>query len=886
MTHRLPTRAIVVTWLLGTGLAVCGGQSTSDRPPYLNPDLAAEARAKDLISRMTLGQKVRQMQNAAPAIPDLGVPAYDWWNEALHGVARAGQATVFPQAIGLAATWDTDLMFRVADAISTEARAKYHDAIRQNNHGRYYGLTFWSPNINIFRDPRWGRGQETYGEDPFLTGRLAVAFIHGLQGNDPRYFKVVATAKHFAVHSGPESTRHSVDIQPSERDLNQTYLPAFRAAIVDGRAYSVMCAYNRVNGVPACANTDLIATRLRGDWRFPGYTVSDCGAIRDISSQTGHKFTATASEASAAAVKAGTDLTCGNEYVSLVAAVAAGQITEAEIDRSLERLFVARFKLGMFDPPERVPFSTIPYSEVDSAAHRMLALEAARKSIVLLKNDRRTLPLAAGVKTIAVIGPSADDPIALLGNYNGFSSRIVPPLEGLETQFAARATIRFALGATYVPGTGAASQAVVSSSVLTPPAGSGHGVLAEYFDNADLQDAPRLSRLEPRPGLAAVTDAAVTAGGIPARGYSVRWTGTLTAPVTGDYVFAARGGGQALRAYLDDATLWPETAPGARGQAAPQTPATTPLEAGHRYRLRVEYRQAGGGPGGGNAGGANVQLMWIPPAGPLLAEAVDAVRHADVTIAFVGLNPSLEGEQMNVTVPGFQGGDRTDLKLPAPQTQLLDAAFATGKPIVVVLTSGGAVAVNTAAERAAAVLVAWYGGEEIGTAIADTLAGINNPAGRLPVTFYRGAEQLPPFEDYSMTGRTYRYFSGDALYGFGYGLSYSTFQYAGLRAERTATGARVTARVKNDSPRAGDEVVQLYVGGGTAPDNPIRELKGFQRLRLAAGETREVEFLLGADALPPGTAPVRVSVGGGQPVGAIPHVDGRLTGGSEGVRPG
>jgi beta-glucosidase len=361
---------------------------------------------------MTLEQKVRQMQNSAPAIPDLQVPAYDWWNEALHGVARAGRATVFPQAIGLAAAWDTDLMFRVADVISTEARAKYHDAIRRDNRGRYYGLTFWSPNINIFRDPRWGRGQETYGEDPFLTGRLAVSFIKGLQGDNPVYFKVIATAKHYAVHSGPESTRHSVDVAPSVEDLERTYLPAFRAAIMDGHAGSVMCAYNRVNGMPACASTDLLQARLKRDWGFDGYVVSDCGAIRDIYAETAHHYLPTAGEASAAAGKAGTDLTCGGEYASLAGAVQAGRIAEAEIDRSLVRLFSARFKLGMFDPPERVPYAKIPYSEVDSPAHRALALEAARKSIVLLKNDRQTLPLRPTVHRIAVIGPSADDPVA------------------------------------------------------------------------------------------------------------------------------------------------------------------------------------------------------------------------------------------------------------------------------------------------------------------------------------------------------------------------------------------------------------------------------------------------------------------------------------------
>jgi len=675
---------------------------------YLNPGLPAEKRAADLVSRMTIEEKVLQMQNSAPAIPRLGIPAYDWWNEALHGVARAGQATVFPQAIGLAATWDTDLMHRIADTISTEARAKYNEAIRNNDRSRYHGLTFWSPNINIFRDPRWGRGQETYGEDPYLTGRLAVAFIQGMQGDDPHYFKVIATAKHFAVHSGPEPSRHQFDADPSQRDLNETYLPAFRAAIVEGKADSVMCAYNRVDGVPACASTDLLVKRLRGEWGFQGYIVSDCGAIADIF--RGHKYKATAAEASAVAVKAGTDLTCGNEYRSLVEAVKAGLITEAEINRSLERLFVARFKLGMFDPPERVPFSKIPYSENDSAEHRKVALEAARKSIVLLKNENQTLPLKPSVRRIAVIGPSADDAKALLGNYNGFSSKHVTPLEGIKRQWAGKAEVRFAPGSTY----------------------------------------------------------------------------------------------------------------------------TTPSPA-------------------------------------LLAEAVEAVKNSDVALAFVGLNPSLEGEEMPVSVPGFLGGDRTDLKLPEPQARLIEAAIATGKPVVVVLTSGSALAANYAADHAAAVLEAWYAGEEAGTAIAETLAGVNNPAGRLPITFYRGVEQLPPFEDYSMKGRTYRYFKGDALYGFGYGLSYSKFLYAGLKAQRTAKGARVAVRVKNDSSREGDEVVQLYVDGGGAPDDPIRQLRGFQRIHLRPGETRDVEFAIGEDGLPKNK--VRISVGGGQPTGHTPHLE-------------
>ena len=880
MTARRLSRAAALGSLAASILLVAAKQ-VPQPPTYLDPERPAEARARDLVARMTLDQKVRQMQNAAPAIPELQVPAYDWWNEALHGVARAGRATVFPQAIGLAATWDTALMSRVADVISTEARAKYHEALRQDNHARYYGLTFWSPNINIFRDPRWGRGQETYGEDPFLTGRLAVAFITGLQGTDPKYFKTIATAKHYAVHSGPEPTRHAADIVPSAEDLERTYLPAFRAAIVDGHADSVMCAYNSVNGVPACANTDLLQSRLVRDWGFSGYVVSDCGAIRDIYAATAHHFLPTAGEASAAAVKAGTDLTCGNEYVSLVAAVQAGQIAEADIDKALVRLFTARFRLGMFDPPDRVPYAKIPYSVVDSAPHRALALEAARESIVLLKNDHQTLPLAPSVHSVAVIGPSADDPVALLGNYNGFSLTHVTPYEGIRREFAARVHLRYALGSTYVAG----RPVVVAADALTLPSGADAGVLAEYFDTADLQSQPMLSRVERRPSMSPAVDPALAAAHVPARGYSVRWTGALTAPVTGDYAFSASGGGASVRIFLDDRELTAPLPPAPIGGAAPAgagagiagrggaaPPAPVALERGRRYRLRVEYRPSAGRTGGFGAPAA-FDLLWLPPAAPLLAEARDVAARADAVVAFVGLNPGLEGEEMSVSVPGFKGGDRTDLALPAPQEALLDVAFATGKPVIVVLTSGSAVAVGSAARRAAAVLAAWYGGEEIGTAVADTLAGTNNPAGRLPVTFYRGVDQLPPFDDYAMKGRTYRYFTDDPLFPFGFGLSYSTFRYASLRMRAEGRDLRVTARVTNTSARAGDEVVQLYVSGpARGATDPIRELKEFTRLHLRGGESRDVSFVLARDALPNGRA--TISVGGGQPLAGVPHVIG------------
>ncbi len=676
-----------------------------------------------------------------------------------------------------------------------------------------------------------------------------------MQGDDPHYFKVIATAKHYAVHSGPEPSRHEFDVKPSQRDLNDTYLPAFHAAIVEGKADSVMCAYNAVDGVPACASTDLLVKHLREDWGFKGYIVSDCGAIGDIF--RGHKYKPDAAAASAIAVKAGTDLTCGNEYRALPDAVKQGLIEEAEINRSLERLFVARFRLGMFDPPERVPFSKIPYSEVDSEAHRKLALEAARKAIVLLKNENATLPVKPAVRSIAVIGPSADDPIALLGNYNGFSNKHVTPLEGVEHQFAPKVKIRYALGATY----STISAALIPSAALEPPTGGGHGLLAEYFDNPELQGAPKLSRVEPRPFIQAGVPSAAVAAAFPKGGFAVRWSGSLHAPVTGDYtITAAAGFGRPpVKIFLDDKELTSDAPPPA-ANAAPGPgrggPATlhVALDAAHAYRLRIEYL-----PQGPQAG---VQISWMPPAAPLLDEAVAAVKSSDLAVAFVGLNPNLEGEEMRVSIPGFSGGDRTDLNLPEGQEKLIEAAVATGKPVVVVLTSGSALAVNYPAAHAAAMLQLWYGGEEAGTAIAETLAGVNNPAGRLPVTFYRGADQLPPFDNYSMDGRTYRYFSGDPLYGFGFGLSYSKFQYTGARAQHTATGAQVTVRVKNDSNRDGDEVVEVYASGTAGS---IRDLRAFERIHLRAGETREVH--LPVTGIPPGRT---LTVGGSQQGAPIP----------------
>jgi beta-glucosidase len=851
-------RLLAVALLAGAGFTLWGQR----KPAYQDVNASPEKRAADLVSRMTLSEKVGQMQNNAPAIPRLGIPAYDWWNEALHGVARAGLATVFPQAIGLAATWDTDLLFRVAGVISTEARGKYNDAIQRGDHSRYLGLTFWSPNINIFRDPRWGRGQETYGEDPYLASQMAVAFVKGIQGDNSHYLKAIATPKHFAVHSGPEPLRHGFNVNPSKRDLEDTYLPAFRASVMQGGADSVMCAYNAIGGVPACANAVLLQQKLRGDWKFAGYVVSDCGAISDIFE--GHHYTKSMPEAAAAGIRAGTDLSCGDEYSTLAQAVRKGLISETEVDRSLERLFVARFRLGMFDPPERVPFSKLSLSNVDTQAHRELALKAAEKSMVLLKNEGRLLPLRRIPKRIAVLGPTADDPDTLLGNYHGIPSRIVTPLDGIRRKFEKDVDVTFALGSTFT----AQSTAPIPENVLSSAAGSGsqQGLRAEYFDNDALTGTPVLSRVEPQGYFRWDMHDPALAGRISHDKFSLRWTTLFAVAQSGDYALGVKRlpcaeckGNDSAQLFLDGKLLVRHEKH-ASWNPEDRT-ATVHLDAGQRYHLRVDYRQDGGG--------AGMELIWKPPADVLLAEAKQEVEHSDLAIVCVGLNSNLEGEESRVKIPGFSGGDRTDLALPEPQKKLLQTVFQSHKPVIVVLLNGSALGVKEAKAHAQAVLEAWYPGQDGGTAIANTLTGDNNPAGRLPVTFYESIRQLPPFTDYSMTGRTYRYFTGAPLYPFGYGLSYSDFRYSDLAVTRGSRAGHedeyvARARVTNVSSQDGDEVAQLYVGGEIRPDRAIRDLKGFERIHLRAGESRTLQFRF---TVPKDRASrLAISIGGGQPL--------------------
>ena len=694
-------------------------------PLWKQPERPLEERIDDLISRLSLEEKVSQMLYYSSAIGRLGIREYNWWNECLHGVARAGIATVFPQAIGMAASFNQDLLFRVAQVIADEARAKYNMFVEHEDRGIFKGLTFWTPNINIFRDPRWGRGQETYGEDPYLTGRLGVAFINGLQGDHPRYLKAAACAKHYAVHSGPEPKRHEFDAVVNEKDLRETYLPAFRDAVKEAKVEAVMGAYNRVNGHPACAHPRLLTEILREEWGFEGHVVSDCGAISDF--HLHHKVTKTPEESAALAVNNGCDLNCGRVFESLLAAVEQGLISEETIDRSVKRLLRTRFRMGMFDPEDMVPFNEIPYEVNDCEEHRQLSLEMARESIVLLKNDG-LLPLNKDeIKTIAVIGPNADDKQVLLGNYFGQPSRYVTVVNGIRNAVNEDTKVYYAQG-------------------------------CDMFQTHDSH--------------------------------------------------------------------------------------------------------------------------WGNPPTTGFAEALAMAERSDVVVMCLGLSPLLEGEEGSVA-ESDGGGDRVDLNLPGVQEDLLKAISQTGKPIILVLLNGSPITVNWAHENVPAIIEAWYPGEEGGTAIADVIFGNYNPAGRLPITFVKSIDQLPPFEDYSMKNRTYRYMEDDPLYPFGYGLSYTKFAYSDLALSREELAAdddepvRVSVKVKNVGDVAGDEVVQLYVKDLEASVTiPKWELRGFKRVHLKPSETVEVEFELtrrhlsiidndGRRLVEPGA--FRIYVGGQQP---------------------
>ncbi len=797
------------------------------RYQFQDTRLSFQERVESLLSEMTLQEKMQQMLYTSPAIKRLGIPEYNWWNECLHGVARAGYATVFPQSITIAASWDTDLIHQVASVISDEARAKHHEFVRRGMRDIYQGLTFWSPNINIFRDPRWGRGHETYGEDPYLTGQLGLQFVKGLQGDDPKYLKVVATAKHFAVHSGPEPSRHVFDAQVSERDFRETYLPAFRTLVVDGGVYSVMGAYNRLHGQACCASTELSGI-LRNEWGFQGYEVSDCWAIADIWQY--HKIAKDAAEASAMAVKQGTDLECGNSYNSLPEAFKRGLITEKDIDISAGRLMMARMKLGMFDPDSIVPYAQIPFSVNDNPAHDNLARIAAQKSIVLLKNENKTLPLKKDLGKVAVIGPNADEIESLWGNYNGIPSHPVTVLQGIKNKIEPQAEVLYAQGSELADGI---FKLTPIPSIYLETEDGKQGALGEYFANDSLSGKPLFTRVDDNVDF--YWETGTPDPRMPVDNYSIRWTTYLKVPQTGDYEIGLWSMPN-FKIYLNDK----EVIGGDNEHHAFHSSKKFTLETGKRYKLVFDYRNY--------HGDGTASLLWATPHPNMLAEAVETAKKADVVVLVLGLNQRLEGEEMPIQVDGFKGGDRTHLNLPKAQETLMEAIKATGKPTVLVLINGSALSVNYAAENMDAILTAGYPGQDGGNAVADVLFGDYNPAGRLPVTYYKSIDQLPPFEDYNMEGRTYRYFHQTPLYPFGYGLSYTNFTYSDLSLPELANvGDKITVSVKvtNSGDRDGDEVVQLYLTDEKASTpRPIRQLEGFKRISLKKGESQIVEFTL------------------------------------------
>jgi beta-glucosidase len=808
-------------------LSICSNVLCQDKQtlPYQNTQLSIDERVNDLVSRMTLQEKVTQLFNQSEAIDRLGIPSYNWWNECLHGVARAGKATVFPQAIGLSATFDQNLMFRVGTAISDEARAKYNYFSSNNVRSIYTGLTFWTPNINIFRDPRWGRGQETYGEDPYLTGTMAVNFIKGLQGNDPKYLKTVATAKHYAVHSGPEFTRHTDNIFVNDRDLYDTYLPAFKMTIRDANVQSIMCAYNRFRDKPCCGNDILLSNILRERYGFSGYVVSDCGAISDFFTPNAHHVVSTSSQALGWSLSSGTDLNCevGRNFIvsNLDSAINVGIVNESDINISVKRLYKARFMLGMFDPQDQVAFNKIPFAVVGSEEHLKLTQEAAEKSLVLLKNDG-ILPLK-NVKKIALIGPNANNFAILIGNYNGEPIQPVTPLKALRDKLGAQ-NVLYTPGCAIVPG-------VYTDLDIISPENFSHlengktvkGLKAEYFANTKFEGTPKIVQVDPNIDFYWVKS---PVNKLIEEEFSVRWTGVLTPKKSGTYQFGGNVWLKINNKFAD--------------------PAGVSLEKGKKYEIIAELRVASSPYT--NSIEPSASLSWTETSRDFRKEALDAAAKADVVIFCGGISANLEGEEMPLVIDGFSHGDRTHINLPAVQEELLKELKKTGKPVVYVNFSGSAMAMNWEDQNLPAIIQAFYPGEAAGTALTRVLFGEVNPSGRLPVTFYKSEKDIPDFSNYDMQGRTYRYFKGTPLYPFGYGLSYTTYEYSNLKVEDsrdTQSPVNVSVDVKNTGKADGEEVVQIYVSNKTATSIvPIVALKGFKRVYLKQGEKKTVSFTL------------------------------------------
>ncbi len=830
--------------------------------PMWNYNLPVEQRVNDLVSRLTLEEKVAQMLHGTPAVPRLGIPAYNWWNEVLHGVARTPyKVTSYPQAIGMAATWDTSSLKLMAQYSGEEGRAIHNRSIKLGKEGdQYVGLTYWTPNINIFRDPRWGRGQETYGEDPFLTANLGASFVRGLQGNDPKYLQAAACAKHFAVHSGPEPTRHSDNFNPTPYDLWDTYLPAFKELVTKANVAGVMCAYNAINTQPCCANDLLMNDILRNQWKFTGYVTSDCWAIDDF-----FRYHKTHKDATASAVDAlihGTDVECGRTvYTTLVDAVKNGLVKESQIDVSLKRLFTIRYRLGMFDPPSMVKYAQTPETVLESDTHKALALKMAQQSIVLLKNENNTLPLSKTLKKIVVLGPNADNKIAVLGNYNGIPSKVVSLLDGIRAKAGAGTEVVYEKAVNFTNDT----ILVLNNSIVSRYTYEGKpGVRAEYFTNETLEGAPAVVRVENDIDHF-WQEGEIPVQGIPASHFSARYTTSIIAEKNETINFEIEGD-DGYKVFINDkmmAEAWTRNRWGAKQFVFP-------VKKDSVYKIVVEYYQG--------EWSAAIKLKAGNYVKTDFTALANKYKDADVFIYAGGISPQLEGEEMPVSVPGFKGGDRTSILLPSVQTELLKALQAAGKPIVFVMLTGSAIAVPWENEHIPAIVNAWYGGQSAGTALADVLFGDYNPAGRLPVTFYKSDNDLPGFSDYSMTGRTYRYFKGEALYPFGYGLSYTSFNYNNLKVSsqlKKGVNTTVSVTVTNTGKRDGEEVVQLYLAHQNIKAlAPLKALKGFKRIPLKAGESKTLSFtltpeqlsLVGEDGkLYQPSGKVVVSLGGGQP---------------------
>jgi beta-glucosidase len=823
-------------------------------------NLSFEERVNDLVSQLTLEEKVAQMLNSAPAIDRLGIPAYDWWNETLHGVARTPfKVTVYPQAIAMAATFDKNSLFTMADYSASEGRVIYNKAVASGRtKERYLGLTYWTPNINIFRDPRWGRGQETYGEDPYLTSMMGDAFVRGLQGDDPKYIKAAACAKHYAVHSGPEPSRHVFDVDVSAYDLWDTYLPAFQQLVTKSHVVGVMCAYNAFRTQPCCASDILMTDILRNQWKFDGYVTSDCWAIDDFFKN--HKTHPDAESASADAVFHGTDIDCGTDaYKALVNAVKQGKITEAQIDVSVKRLFMVRFQLGMFDPVSMVKYAQTPDNVLDSKEHADHALKMAHQSMVLLKNDKQTLPLSKKLKKIVVLGPNADNPIVILGNYNGTPSKLTTVLQGIKDKVGANTEVVFEKAVNFTN-----NDILLFQDLSKQYSFEGkQGFKAEYFDNKELKGTPVVTRESKLDNI--WQEGQVVTGTIRANNFSARYTtnfkaekeGALTFEIQGDdgYRFLVNG------KVVTDA--WDRNRWGSK---------TYKLEVKKDadYVLTVEYWQGDGS--------ANIKLSAGSYVKTDYNQLAERYKDADAFIFTGGISPQLEGEEMKVSDPGFDGGDRTSIMLPTVQTELMKALKTTGKPVVFVMMTGSAIAAPWESENIPAILNAWYGGQSAGTAVADILFGDYNPSGRLPITFYKGDSDLASFNDYNMENRTYRYFKGVPQYGFGFGLSYTTFKYSKLELPvQVEKNKNVSASVTitNTGKLAGEEVVQLYVlDQGKKIKVAIKALKGFERVSLNPGQSKTITFTLTPQDLSYVTAEgklqqldgkVEIAVGGHQP---------------------